>query len=95
MAVLYKVLGFLSVTKALLEIEKQQDKVGGYNEKGRGMCLSMKRICKALGRTRLSQHTRQARVIFNVQLLFVQHLLPSWVSFDLFVLLMSQSKDYN
>lgn len=93
MGVLYKVLGFLSVTKALLGGEKQRDVVGGYNEEGRASCLSKKRIREALGRVRLSPRTRQARAIFIVQLLFVQHLLRGWACFDLFFLLMSQSKD--
>lgn len=72
--------GFFSGTKALLGSKKQQDKVGGYNKKGRGIC--MKRMCKALGRARLLQHTSQARAGFILQLLFVQH-LPSQAWVDL------------
>lgn len=42
----------------------------------------MKRMCKALGRARLLQHTSQARAGFILQLLFVQH-LPSQAWVDL------------
>ncbi len=83
MGVLYGVLGCLSATEALPEGDKQQDKVGGCDEKGRGMCRSMTRRREALGRVRLAQHARQAGAVSVVQLLLVRHLLPSHTWFDL------------